>query len=124
MITIEMLKEEIRKINKRFELELNGGEEIDILESNRLISRTEVLENVIYNLMKMHVDSVNAIVVSDIEWDEHPVKLPTEVRIDINMSNFELLEDLNGYASTLVDYLTDTYECCICNCNNFSIELD
>lgn len=59
------------------------------------------------------------IFVSNIDWD-YPGKrngtecpFPTKITIEVEPSS-PLLEDINGEAENLVEYLTDEYGCCIC----------
>lgn len=61
---------------------------------------------------------VKKIHVTNISWDTDgadPDKLglPKEVDIDITDDNIELLDDIDGYADNLLDYLSDTYSYCI-----------
>ena len=74
------------------------------------------------------LSNVNRIVVTNIDWDtdddeddddgtenegETRHLPPKEITIEINDDNRHLLEDLNGYADNLLDYLSDTYGFCI-----------
>ena len=60
------------------------------------------------------------IIVTNIKWDApKSAKLPKRVAIDINEDNEYLLEDIDGYADNLCDYLSDEYEYCI---EGFNIE--
>ena len=53
------------------------------------------------------------IIVSNIQWDApKSANLPDNVMININDDNADLLEDIDGYADNLSDYLSDTYEYC------------
>lgn len=57
---------------------------------------------------------VKQIIVADIKWDApKSAKLPKKIVIDINESNEYLLEDIDGYADNLCNYLSDEYEYCI-----------
>lgn len=54
------------------------------------------------------------IIVTNIKWDApKSAGLPKKVVIDINEDNEYLLEDIDGYADALCDYLSDEYEYCI-----------
>lgn len=54
------------------------------------------------------------IVVTSIKWDApKSAGLPKKVVIDINENNADLLEDIDGYADNLCDYLSDEYGYCI-----------
>ena len=64
--------------------------------------------------------NVKQIVVTNIKWDaSKSAKLPKRVVIDINEDNEYLLEDIDGYADNLCDYLSDEYEYCI---EGFNVE--
>lgn len=60
--------------------------------------------------------------VTNIDWDwdgKHdgepcPEHLPTELVIDDPELVPKLSEDIDGYAENLADYLSDTYEYCVC----------
>lgn len=62
------------------------------------------------------------IIVSNIDWDWDgkndgepcPEHLPTELVIDDPELVPKLLEDIDGYAENLAEYLSDTYEYCVC----------
>ncbi len=60
------------------------------------------------------------IVISNIDWD-YPGKedgaecpFPSEVTIDSPMLIPHLLEDIDGEAANLAEYLTSEYGCCVC----------
>lgn len=54
------------------------------------------------------------IIVTHIIWDApKSAKLPGRVVIDINEDNEYLLEDIEGYADELCNYLSDEYGYCI-----------
>lgn len=56
---------------------------------------------------------VKQIVVTNIKWDApKSAKLPKKVVIDIVEANEHLLEDIDGCAEAVSDYLSDTYEYC------------
>lgn len=66
------------------------------------------------------MEKVKQIVVTNIKWDApKSVGLPQKVIIDINEDNKYLLEDIDGYADELCDYLSDKYEYCI---EEFNVE--
>ena len=57
--------------------------------------------------------NIKQIIVTNIKWDApKSVSLPKRVVIDINEDNQYLLEDIEGYADNLSDYLSATYEYC------------
>lgn len=59
------------------------------------------------------MENVKQIIVTNIKWDApKSANLPKKVIIDINKDNEYLLEDIDGYADELSDYLSDTYEYC------------
>ena len=54
---------------------------------------------------------VKQIIVTKIKWDApKSAGLPKKVVIDINENNEYLLENIDGYADELCDYLSDEYE--------------
>jgi len=58
--------------------------------------------------------NVKQIVVANIKWDApKSANLPKRVVIDIDEDNEYLLENIDGYADELCDYLSDKYEYCI-----------
>ena len=64
--------------------------------------------------------NITQIIVTNIKWDAlKSAGLPKTVIIDINEDNKYLLEDIDGYADELCDYLSDEYEYCI---ENFNVE--
>jgi len=68
----------------------------------------EMEDGTVYDL-----DKKITITITDIDWDApKSIGLPNEVVIDINISNVHLLEDIDGSAENLSDYLSDTYEYC------------
>lgn len=59
------------------------------------------------------MENVKQIIVTNIKWDApKSANLPKRIVIDINEDNKYLLEDIDGYADELSDYLSDTYEYC------------
>lgn len=61
---------------------------------------------------------IKKIHVTNIDWDTDDADpselgLPDEVTIDITDDNVCLLEEIDGYADNLLDYLSDTYGYCI-----------
>lgn len=57
--------------------------------------------------------NITKIIVTNIKWDaDKSAKLPKRIVININKDNEHLLEDIDGYADNLSDYLTDEYEYC------------
>ena len=60
------------------------------------------------------MENVKQIIVTNIKWDApKSANLPKRVVININRDNECLLEDIDGYADELCDYLSDEYEYCI-----------
>lgn len=54
-----------------------------------------------------------SIIVTDIQWDApKSANLPQEVVIAVTPETEYLLEDIDGYAENLSDYLSDKYEHC------------
>ncbi len=70
--------------------------------------------------MKTEKESKLKIHVSDIEWDTdgEDVNLPEE--IIISNPTMEMLDDIDGYADAIADYLSDEYGFCV---NNFNAEV-
>lgn len=63
---------------------------------------------------------IKRIVATNIKWDTpKSAGLPKRVVIDINKDNEYLLEDIEGYADELCDYLSDEYGYCI---EGFNVE--
>lgn len=63
---------------------------------------------------------VKQIIVGNIDWDApKSAKLPKKVIIDITEENKYLLEDIDGYADEVCDYLSDEYGYCL---NSFAVE--
>lgn len=59
------------------------------------------------------MENVKQIIITNIKWDApKSAGLPKKVIIDINEDNRYLLEDIEGYADNISDYLSDTYEYC------------
>lgn len=60
------------------------------------------------------MENIKQIIVTNIKWDApKSAGLPKKVVININEDNKYLLEDVDGYADELCDYLSDEYEYCI-----------
>ena len=61
------------------------------------------------------------IVVYNIDWDEGDEWewLPTELSINITDDTKYLLEDIEGYAENLTDYLSSCYGYCV---NNYCVK--
>ena len=58
--------------------------------------------------------NIKRVIVTNIKWDApKSAGLPKKVVIDINKENEYLLEDIDGYADELCDYLSDKYEYCV-----------
>lgn len=56
---------------------------------------------------------IKRIVVYNIDWDEGDEWLPTKLSINITDDTKCLLEDIEGYAQNLTDYLSDCYGYCV-----------
>lgn len=63
------------------------------------------------------------IIVTNIDWDTDGVEvdLPKTVEIPITEDIEYLLDDMDGYADEIADYLSDEYEFCI---NAFVAEVE
>lgn len=62
------------------------------------------------------------IIITNIKWDApKSAGLPKKVVIDVNVGNEYLLEDIDGYADELCNYLSDEYEYCI---KGFNVECE
>lgn len=110
MLNIKELYKRIEEINNELTLEYEDGE---TYWSSNLEAEKERLEEAICILEENELESVKQIVVTGIKWDApKSANLPKRVIIDITIDNAELLEDFNGYADNLSDYLSDTYEYC------------
>ena len=89
--------------------------EISDIEKDTLIKK--ILG--VYEHLKWH--NIQQIIVSDIQWDVPGlVDLPKQVTIKINRANDYLLEDVNGEAKNLSDFLSDFYGYCV---EGFCVEL-
>lgn len=59
------------------------------------------------------MNNVKQIIVTNIEWDApKSADLPKTIIMSINKENEYLLEDIDGYADNLSNYLSDTYYYC------------
>ena len=57
---------------------------------------------------------LKAIIATNIDWDApSSANLPKTVLININPNTEYLLDDIDGYADELCDYLSDEYEYCV-----------
>ena len=66
------------------------------------------------------MENIKQIIVTNIKWDApKSANLPKRVVINIDEDNKYLLEDIDGYADELCDYLSDEYEYCI---EGFNVE--
>lgn len=60
------------------------------------------------------MEKVKQIIVTNIRWDApKSAQLPKKVIVNINSRNKHLLEDIDGYADELCDYLSDKYGYCV-----------
>ena len=59
------------------------------------------------------------IVITEIQWDIDDDIDPSEEGLPesviIDNPTQEMLEDINGYANNIADYLSNTYGCCVFN---------
>lgn len=109
-MNIKKLYERIEEIDKELNLEYEDGETNWV---SNLEAEKERIEEVISILEENEMESVEKITVTSIQWDApKSASLPRRVVIEINMDNASLLEDINGYADNLSDYLSDTYGYC------------
>ncbi len=68
------------------------------------------------------MENVRHIIVTNIKWDApKSVNLPKKVCIIIDEETEYLLEDIDGYADNLCDYLSNAYEYCI---EGFNVECE
>ena len=110
MITLKKMYKRIEEINKELKLECEDGE---TCWTANLEGEKERIEEAICILEENELKSVSKIIMSNIKWDaDKSANLPKKVVIKIKMNNVDLLEDINGYADNLSDYLSDTYEYC------------
>lgn len=109
-MTLKELYERIANIEEELEQEYQEGE---TNWAANLESEKEHIEEAICILEENELKSVSEIIVSNIKWDaDKSANLPKKVVIKIEINNVDLLEDINGYADNLSDYLSDTYEYC------------
>ena len=89
-------------------------ENVRIMCAPYSITGIEKLEQKIregYDLLKK--EKIQKLVITDIAWDApESASLPSEIVIAINANNAYLLEDIDGYAETLSDYLSDEFGYC------------
>ena len=110
MLNVKELYKRIEEIDKELTLEYEDGE---THWAANLEVEKQRLEEVICILEENELESVKQIIVTCIKWDApKSASLPKRVVIDITLDNADLLEDINGYADNLSDYLSDTYEYC------------
>ena len=111
MLNAKNLYERIEEIDK--ELELEYEDDVTCWSAN-LEAEREHTEEAICILEENEIENVEEIIVSNIKWDTDgaDVDLPKKVVIKITIDNANLLEDIDGYADNLSDYLSDTYGYC------------
>lgn len=111
MLNIKKLYERIEEIDKELELEYEDGK---TCWAANLEAERERTEEVICLLEENEIENIEKIIVSNIKWDTdgEDVDLPKKVIINVTIDNAYLLEDINGCADNLSDYLSDTYEFC------------
>ena len=109
-MNVKKLYERIEEIDKELEFEYEDGE---TCWAANLEAERERIEEAICILEENEIESVEQIIVTGIKWDApKSAGLPKRVVIEITLDNVELLEDFNGYADNLSDYLSDTYGYC------------
>ena len=110
-MNIKKLYERIEEINKELALEYEDGE---TNWASNLEAEKERIEEVICILEENEIENIEEIIVSNIKWDTdgEDVDLPKKVVIKVTIDNADLLEDIDGYADNLSDYLSDTYGYC------------
>ena len=108
---IKKLYERIEEIDKELALEYEDGE--TNWAANLEVER-EHIEKAICILEENEIENIEEIIVSNIKWDidGEDVNLPEKVVIKVTIDNADLLEDIDGYADNLSDYLSDVYEFC------------
>jgi hypothetical protein len=110
MLNTEKLYKRIEEIDKELRLEYKDGE---TCWAANLEAERERIEEVICILEENEIKKVEKITVTSIQWDApKSADLPKQIVIEINMDNADLLEDIDGYANNLSDYLSDTYDYC------------
>lgn len=111
MLNVKELYKRIEEIDKELTLEYKDGE---TNWASNLEAEKERLEEIICNLEENGLETVKQIVATGIKWDASKSSdLPKRVVIDITLNNAYLLDDINGYADELCDYLSDEYGYCI-----------
>ena len=80
----------------------------------------DVVKDELKKKIELEWKKAKQIIVTNIKWDApKSADLPKKNVININKDNEYLLEDINGYADELCNYLSDEYEYCI---KGFNIE--
>lgn len=111
MLDVKELYKRIEEIDKELAIEYKDGE---TNWAANLEAESKRLEEIISILEENELECVKQIIVTGIKWDApKSADLPKRVVIDITLNNANLLEDINGYADELCDYLSDEYEYCI-----------
>ena len=110
-MNVKKLYERIEEIDKELELEYEDGE---TCWAANLEAERERIEEAICILEENEIENAEEIIVSNIKWDTdgEDVDLPKKVVIKVTIDNADLLEDINGCADNLSDYLSDTYGYC------------
>ena len=118
MISTKELREQIAEIDAKLAAEYKEYGETNY--ASQLECQLERIEDAIFELEDINKESISKIIVSKIKWDEAPANLPKKITIEVDMENFELLEDIEGYAENLCNYLSNKYEYCI---ESFDVKL-
>ena len=106
-MNITELYDELTRIEskEKFTENLSGIQLVDYEE------KADQIRSVICFLEDNGFDTVEKIIVSPIDWNApKSANLPKKVEIDITLNNLKLLEDFDGFAENLCDYLSDIYE--------------
>lgn len=118
MLCIEDLYKRIKEIDTELTLEYESGE---TCWAANLESERERIEEAICIMEENKINKVDSIIVTSIQWDTSElVGLPEQVVIQINMDNIDLLDDIDGCADNLSDYLSDIFGYCH---KGFNVEL-
>ena len=118
MLTREMLNKRI----KEFEAELMAINKQDSEDFRCLDLAIGHCQWALDELETLNLEKVDKIIVSKINWNEVPEEfpMPKKVMIDVNESTMYLLEDINGAADALCNYLSNRYGFCI---EGFKVQL-
>ena len=110
----------IESLNRRLdEIERNLGvchADENITWANDLLKEQTKIEEALEILEENGIDAVEQITISNIKWDApNSADLPKKLVVDITLDNVSLLDDIDGYADNVSDYLSDNYGYCVGN---------